>query len=224
VRVTAPELVRCLHKIGGGIGLRSWLERESRMCRPPTETMKPSAEAVSGEINWKWHQVLVHSTRTAVTAVTSLLVARLFRLPEWYWAPITTLVIEQSSLGAALVVSWHRFVGTMLGSAVGALVAYVSGGYALAFGVSVFLLGVLRTLTKSDLNGYRFGAVTVAIVLLVPRTGPAWLIALHRFAEVSIGIAVALIMALLWPEKEASASGHAVIMDHSVEALENSIS
>ena len=115
-------------------------------------------------------------------------------------------------------------MGTMLGSAVGAIVAYLSGGSALAFGASVFVLGVLRTPTKSDLNGYRFGAVTVAIVLLVPRTGPPWRIALHRFAEVSIGIAVALIMALLWPEKEARSSNNATTMDQNVRTLEKSIS
>jgi uncharacterized membrane protein YccC len=37
--------------------------------------------------------VLLHSARTALATVASLLVARLFRLPEAYWAPITTIVI-----------------------------------------------------------------------------------------------------------------------------------
>jgi uncharacterized membrane protein YgaE (UPF0421/DUF939 family) len=46
--------------------------------------------------------------------------------------------------------------------------------------------------------------MTVAIVLLIPRVEPAWLIALHRFAEVSIGIGVALIFARVWPEREAA--------------------
>jgi uncharacterized membrane protein YccC len=58
-----------------------------------------------------------------------------------------------------------------------------------------------------DLSAYRFGGVTLAIVLLVPRTGPAWEIAFHRFAEVSIGIGVALILAWVWPEMEATPSG-----------------
>jgi hypothetical protein len=31
-------------------------------------------------------------------------------------------------------------------------------------------------------------------VMLVPRSGPAWQVAFHRFAEVSIGIGVALIL------------------------------
>jgi uncharacterized membrane protein YgaE (UPF0421/DUF939 family) len=48
--------------------------------------------------------------------------------------------------------------------------------------------------------------VTLAVVLLVPRTGPAWQIAFHRFAEVSIGIGVALILAIVWPEREATPS------------------
>jgi len=42
----------------------------------------------------------------------------------------------------------------------------------------------------------------LAIVLLIPRAGPAWGIAFHRFAEVSIGIGVALILTLIWPERE----------------------
>lgn len=67
--------------------------------------------------------ILVHSLRTAIACVVSLLVAQLFRLPEGYWAPITTIVITQSSLGAALAVSWHRFLGTVLGALVGAAVA-----------------------------------------------------------------------------------------------------
>jgi hypothetical protein len=43
-------------------------------------------------------------------------------------------------------------------------------------------------------------------VLLIPRTGPAWQIAFHRFDEVSIGIAVALILTVVWPEKEITPS------------------
>jgi uncharacterized membrane protein YgaE (UPF0421/DUF939 family) len=77
----------------------------------------------SNKVNWTGWLVLVHSLRTAVAAVASLLVARLLRLPATCWAPITTLVITQSSLGAAFSVSWQRFISTALGAAVGALVA-----------------------------------------------------------------------------------------------------
>jgi uncharacterized membrane protein YccC len=155
-----------------------------------------------GPAGWGGWVILVHSSRTAVAAVASVLVARLFRLPEAYWAPITTLVITQSSLGAALKVSWQRFVGTGLGAVVGAIVASYFGPHILVLGTSVFFLGLLCALARADRSAYRFGGITLAIVLLIPRAGPAWETALHRFAEVSIGIGVALLLTVIWPESE----------------------
>jgi uncharacterized membrane protein YccC len=147
--------------------------------------------------------VLVHSVRTALAAVVSLLVARLFRLPATYWAPITTLVITQSSLGAAFAISSQRFIGTLLGALVGGVAAAYFGPHALVFGICVFLLGLLCALIRSGPAAYRFGGVTLAIVILIPRSSPAWVAAFHRFAEVSIGIGVALLLAVVWPDREA---------------------
>ena len=162
---------------------------------------------VSDRVEWTEWPVLVHSARTAVAAVASLLAARLLWLPEAYWAPITTLVITQSSLGAALTVSWQRFVGTVLGAVVGAIVASHVGPHVLVFGSCVFILGLLRAVARLDLTAYRFAGVTLAIVLLVPRTGPAWQMAFHRLAGVSTGIGVALMLAMVWPERAATPSG-----------------
>ena len=150
----------------------------------------------------KMRTVFVHSTRTALAVLASVLAARLFRLPETYWAPITTIVITQSSLGAALAVSWQRFMGTAVGAVLGAIVARYVGQTLLVFAMSVFALGLLCAAAHLDRSAYRFGGVTLAIVLLIPRQGPAWQTAFHRFAEVSIGIAVALIFALVWPESK----------------------
>ena len=149
-------------------------------------------------------QTLQHCARTAMTAVASLLIARVFRLPQSYWAPITTLVITQSSLGSTLTVSWQRFIGTVLGASVGAIVASYFGPQSLVFGTSVFLLGLFCAAVQADRSAYRFGGVTLAIVLLAPQTEPAWQIAFHRFAEVSVGIVVALVMTVVWPERDAT--------------------
>ena len=155
---------------------------------------------------WLDWPIVIHSSRTAIAAVASVGAARLARLPETYWAPVTTLVIVQSSLGAALAVSRQRFAGTALGAAVSALVATYFGPRVLVFGACVFFMGFLCALAHLDRSAYRFGGVTLAIVLLVPRAEPAWRIAFHRFAEVSIGIAVALLLATLWPERENAAA------------------
>src|SRR5258708_13701269 len=116
---------------------------------------------IGKEGRWEGLAVLLDSSGTAVSALVSVLVARLFRLPEAYWAPITTLVITQSSLGAALAVSWQRFVGTALGAMVGAIVAsyFVPGGLILA--ASIFILGLLSAALHADRSAYRFGGITL---------------------------------------------------------------
>ena len=164
---------------------------------------------MSDRIRWHGWPVFLHSTRTAAASVVSLLTARLFRLPETYWAGLTTLVVTQSSLGMALADSRQRFFGTALGAILGAIVANYFGPDVFVFGVSVFILGLLCSIARADRGAYRFGGITLAIMLLIPwRTGPPWRIAFHRFAEVSIGIGVALIMALSWPEEENKPAGN----------------
>jgi uncharacterized membrane protein YgaE (UPF0421/DUF939 family) len=141
---------------------------------------------MSDRVKWTGWPTLVDSARTAIAALASVLAARLFRLPEAYWAPITTLVI----------------VGTMFGALLGAIVASLFGSHLIVFGICVFILGLLSAVVRSDRSAFRFGSVTLAIVLLVPRTGSPWQIAFNRLAEVSIGIGVALILAWVWPERE----------------------
>lgn len=48
------------------------------------------------------------AARTAAAAVLSLLGARVLGLPEGYWAAISTLIVMQSSLAAALPISVQR--------------------------------------------------------------------------------------------------------------------
>jgi uncharacterized membrane protein YccC len=88
---------------------------------------------------------VLHSIRTAVAAVVSLLIARFCRLPESYWAAVTTIVIMQSTLGAAWTVSKERFVGTALGAAMGALLTAYAAQNVAAFGAGVCARTDLRT-------------------------------------------------------------------------------
>jgi hypothetical protein len=74
---------------------------------------------------------VLHSIRTAAVAIGSLLIARLCGLPESYWAAVTTIVIMQSTLGAAWTVS--KFAGTALGAAMGALLTAYAAQNVAAF-------------------------------------------------------------------------------------------
>ena len=152
----------------------------------------------------------IHVVRTTIAAVVSLLVARLFRLPEAYWATITTLVVMQSTFGAAFTVSWHRFVGSAIGAAAGALLATYFGSNAAMFAVGIFVMGIVCAALRLDRVAYRFAAVTLAIVMLVAYSNSAWIVAVHRFIEVSVGIAVALAIAAVWPEAQPASNTPAI--------------
>ena len=147
-------------------------------------------------------QGVIHVVRTTIAALVSLLVARLFRLPEAYWATITTLVVMQSTFGAAFTVSWHRFVGSAIGAASGASLATYFGANAAMFAVGIFVMGIVCAALRLDRVAYRFAGVTLAIVMLVAYSNSAWIVAVHRFFEVSVGIAVALAIAAIWPEAQ----------------------
>jgi uncharacterized membrane protein YccC len=144
---------------------------------------------------------LLHAVRTTVAAVASLLIGRLFRLPESYWAPISTIVVMQSTLGAAWTISRQRLAGTALGAALGALLATYAPGNVWAFGAGVLIAGIICALLRIERNAFRYAGITVAIVVLIAHTQPAWTIATHRFIEISIGIAVGLIVTAMWPEE-----------------------
>lgn len=143
---------------------------------------------------------LVHSARTAVAGVASLLLARLLRMPEAYWASISALIVMQSTWGAAVTVSAQRFVGTAVGAVLGALAATYFGASIAAYGVLVFLIGLVCAVLRIDRTAYRYASITLAIIMLIPRSVAPWTAAAHRFVEVSTGIVVALAIAGLWPE------------------------
>jgi uncharacterized membrane protein YgaE (UPF0421/DUF939 family) len=134
--------------------------------------------------------ILYDSARTAVATLVSLLLARALKLPEYYWAPISTVVIMQSTIHP-LQGAWQRFVGTALGAALGAVIATFVGHSTIIYAIGIFACGIFAALFRAW-SAYRVAAITFSIVVLISR-GPAWVFAWHRFLEVSLGIAVALV-------------------------------
>jgi uncharacterized membrane protein YgaE (UPF0421/DUF939 family) len=140
---------------------------------------------------------LLNAARTTVAEVVSMLLARVLELPEYYWAPISAIVIIQSTIDPRTL-AWQRFAGTALGALLGAIIATFFPSSALVYAAAIFLCGVLCALLRFR-GAYRFAAITLSIVLLIAHTRPAWIVASHRFVEVSLGIAVALALSEVWP-------------------------
>ena len=140
---------------------------------------------------------IINSVRATVAAVASMLLARLLKLPEFYWAPISTIVILFSTINPRTL-AWQRFAGTALGAALGALIATYFQPSWIVYGMGIFMCGILCALLHVG-SAYRFAAITLTIVLLVAHTQAPRIVAVHRFVEVSLGIAVALVVTVVWP-------------------------
>ncbi|MGO8718205.1 MAG: FUSC family protein [Acidobacteriaceae bacterium] len=140
---------------------------------------------------------LQQGMRTAVATALAYWLTGLLHLPGGYWAAISAIVVMQSEVGATLAASRDRIAGTIMGAGVGWLTALVWHSYLLVFALAVLVVMVLCSLLKYKKAG-RLGGVTIAIIVLIPQTGPVWHIALERFLEVSFGIVVSLLVAVGW--------------------------
>lgn len=159
----------------------------------------------AGSLRKSWlpeRNELTHVVVATIATVASLLIARLFRMPEYYWAPITTIVVMQSTLGAAWTISKQRFIGTAIGAATGAFLATCFGTNVVVFGAGILVSGLICASLHLERNAFRYTGITLAIILLITRPQAPWIVAVHRFAEISIGIAVGLAITAIFPEDQ----------------------
>ena len=155
---------------------------------------------------WAWHEKnlpsITHAIRAGVAATASVIIARLVQMPEAYWAAIATLVVMQSTLGATLTLSIERIAATAVGASAGALEANYFRANLVAYAIAILLVGMLSFAFRLEKTAYRYASITLAIIVLIPRSEAPWATALHRFIEVSVGIIVALGVVALWPEHQ----------------------
>jgi uncharacterized membrane protein YgaE (UPF0421/DUF939 family) len=90
-----------------------------------------------------------------------------------------------------------RISGSALAS-VGAVEANYFGANLAAFMLAISFIGLVALAFRLEKTAYRYASVTLAIIVLIPRTNPAWIVALRRFIEVSVGIIVALLVVAIW--------------------------
>lgn len=141
---------------------------------------------------------IAHVILSALAATVSYLIARLFRLPEAYWAPMSALIVMQLTLRAAFPIAIQYILGTAMGAAVGAVTDIYFHTSVRACGAAILFVGLLCVALRIERSAFRYANITLVMVMLVPRTMSGGSVALHRFFEVSIGIAVGLVLFALW--------------------------
>ena len=155
---------------------------------------------------WTWKKENLpsvwHAVRTAIAATLSVLLARLVGMPEAYWAVIATLVVMQSPLSSTVPLAIQRIVASALGASLGAIESACFGANLVAFALTIFVLGLVSLLFRLERVGYSYAGMTLAIIVLISRPETPWIAAAHRFAEVSLGILVALAVVAVWREEQ----------------------
>lgn len=85
-----------------------------------------------------------------------------------------------------------------MGAALGALVATFFRSNWMVYGAGIFLFADCSARCCGWAAQIAFAAIRLTIVLLITHSKPPWSVALHRFVEVSLGIAVALVVSIVW--------------------------
>ena len=154
----------------------------------------------NGILNFERRRMLVHAAKTAFAAGLCWWLALRFGLHDGYWAAISAIIVLQSNVGATVTASRDRLLGTLIGALFGfafSLFGSLPWNFILAVFVAVIVSGLFNLRNSSRLAG-----VTIAIIMLVPRAGPRWYMALDRVGEVLLGIVVALaVTTLILPDR-----------------------
>jgi uncharacterized membrane protein YgaE (UPF0421/DUF939 family) len=168
-------------------------------------TAAPASSVSSVHVGPGAIRTLKQALKAAAAGVLSVLAARWLKLPQAYWAAISSLIVMQSNVGGTVRASWKRLAGTVIGAVVGTVVVLLWGANLAGFGLAVAATIILCALPRLN-ESFRLATVTVAIVMLTGAHEAGWIVALHRFLEVMLGIVVAIfVTAVIWPARSREA-------------------
>jgi len=138
-----------------------------------------------------------HGLQLAVAVVLAYFVSSLAGLPEHFWAVMSTLIVMRPNSASTFDAGWDRAKGTLIGVTGGLIGVYLQhmGAHALATTLTVV---VLLSFASAASPGLRSAPVAALIILAaggLPGHSPLQL-ALLRVAQILIGVAVAMAIAM----------------------------
>ncbi|HEV3422934.1 MAG TPA: FUSC family protein [Paraburkholderia sp.] len=113
-----------------------------------------------------------------------------------FWAAITAIGVAQHSYVDTRNLSRDQFIGAMVGGVCGLAGAVLGGGDFLAYAATV-AVAIILCWGANIGSAARLGGITATIMLLAPRVGPPWEVALARLGEVTLGTLSALLVCWL---------------------------
>ena len=111
-----------------------------------------------------------------------------FGLPQGYWSVFTTLIVMQASIGGTVGAAVDRMYGTVMGAAVGGLLAWLRPQTVVGLGAALVLASVVTVYVATLRPNMKVAPVTAAIMLLssAGKLGPLQA-AGYRVVEIALG-------------------------------------
>lgn len=152
---------------------------------------------------------LVFGAKTATAACLALIAYRSTGLPGETWAPISALIVMQTSLHTSFNASIARFWANLIGAAIGAICALAIPQVLIALAVGIVATGVICHYVNLD-DSRRPGFAAVAIVLLTLH-GDVLRGAMERVFGVVLGCSVALLVSVVWDAVATQVGPHGAV-------------
>ncbi len=153
------------------------------------------------------------ATKTAIAAGCSYAIANTYSaffsrpdvLTSGLWCVVASIVVMQANIGSTYKAGAMRFVGSIIGSIIGALATYHLGASPVTLGLTVAITIVVCAILQLQ-EAYRIAALSGAVVMLSwavhPELVTPWEIGFFRSLDASVGIIIAIIVShIILPEQ-----------------------
>lgn len=151
------------------------------------------------EIRRRIYEALLLALRAALASCAAVAIAQSLNLTYPLYAVVAAVIVTDVSSEKTQQSGIQRLLGTALGAGIGPLLALGFGHSLVVVGVAIaaliFFCYVVGYTEAAKLAGY------VAGLIVLDHSDAPWAYARDRFVETSLGIVLAIVMALLIPER-----------------------
>ncbi|MFL1876088.1 FUSC family protein, partial [Hansschlegelia beijingensis] len=136
--------------------------------------------------------------KVATASVAAFVITTLLQLPQGYWSVITALIVVQASLGGTVAAAQERAVGTVVGSVVGGVAAFLHPHSLVGTSVTLTVTVAALAFAAAGRPMLRIAPITAAILLVATANDANTLdTAFDRIFEVLIGCGIGVITTLI---------------------------
>ncbi len=153
------------------------------------------------------------ATKTAIAAGCSYAIANAYSayfsrpdtLTSGLWCVVASIVVMQANIGSTYKAGGMRFIGSIIGSIIGATSTYYLAVTPVTLGLTVAITIVVCAILRLQ-EAYRIAALSGAVVMLSwtvhPELVTPWEIGFFRSLDASVGIIIAIIVShIILPEQ-----------------------